>query len=395
MLKREKSMCYIKYTKKIELLLLCMLILLTTTSCTSKSSNFGMIYTNNYMDIYRIQNDMQGSNDQLTFTPTIGEYQILVSSNGEKIVFEAGFTDLEIDSSEMQEHIYLLDATTKEMIDITNVLVEYVQVWDTFSMDWLSDHKQFVVVNCEGQEYDYNCYVELINFDGKNKERIPIPTIGDIPALIQSVDWSPDGKMFLLTQGVIGTDQQNKHPGSAISVYDLETEKITQLTKYEDQCLPREWSPTSQQIVITCSVIGSYSSEGAAQPEVVRILDVEKNNQPYEHIGFISCNNPSWSPDGKQISFVCENKKGQEGIFIVNADGSEFHEIDIENIHNFNIYQGPHWSPDGTKIIYVAFLSESDVSHSNIYSVNIDGSDNHAITREEGAYIIEAVYSIN
>jgi Tol biopolymer transport system component len=375
--------------------LLYMLILLTITSCANKSSYFGLIYTDNYKDIYKIQSNLEGVIDQITFTPSIGEYQILVSRNGEEVVFEAGFPGLETDSSEIHEHIYFLDTTTKEMIDITNMLVEYTQVWDTFNMDWLSDKKQFSVVNCEGQEYDFSCFVELINIDKKNKERIPIPTLGEIPALIQSVDWSPDGKMFLLTQGVIGTDQQIKYPGSAILVYDLETEKIIQLTKYEDQCLPREWSPTSRQVVITCSAIDSFGSEGVAQSEVVRILDVVNNNKPNEHIGFSPCEYPSWSPDGKQISFVCENKNEKEGIFIVNADGSEFHELDIEDIDNFNIYQGPHWSPDGTKIIYVAFLSESDADHSKIYSVNIDGSDNHAITTEEGAYIIEAVYPVN
>lgn len=359
-----------------------------------KESGYEILFSNNYADIYRIISDEQYSIEQLTFTPSIGEYYLQVLDNGENIYFYANSFETQnesVETSEIHEHIYLLNIEDKLLDDITNLFTDFDYGWEPHTINWSNAQKQFVVIRYDGNEYDIKSYLEIINSQGVRKQRIFIPTVGDTPAIVNDAVWAPDGEKLLLSQQVIGVAQA-KYPGSLLFVYKISDGSVVQITNYEDNCYLSNWSPTSQQIVTTCEFISSNRTLNSAGEKTVRILSAENDEPLYEYIGFSPCDYPSWSPDGKHISFVCENENRQEGIFIANADGSEFHEIAIEGVDNFNIYKGPHWSPDGTRIFYVAYLSGAIPENSKIYSVNIDGSDNHAITSEEGHYIIEAVY---
>jgi Tol biopolymer transport system component len=387
-----------KFAKRTLLSLLYLLSLLALTGCASKSNRFGIIFTSNGMgpiDIYRIPDNTQSKVEQLTFTPTIGEYQLLVSKNGDKIVFEAGPTGLDEDTSELGveklRHIYLLNTTSKKLVDITNVLDKYPQVNPEFFMDWSPDQKQFAVITYDGAGYEIKSFLELTDFDGTNKKDILIPTAGEIPSLINGVKWSPDGKKFVLTQRVIGIEEQLQNPGAAILVYDLDNGKLMQLTDYKDGCLPVEWSPTSQQIVATCAYTPPYGAEGISGPETIRIFDVENPGQPYEHLTSSPCYNPSWSLDGKQIAFVCDKGTKQAGLFIINSDGNGIREVMLGNLENPAVLKNPAWSPDGTQIVYVA---GTDSGHTNIYSVNVDGSNNHPLTHQIANYQELSVYPL-
>lgn len=379
-----------KFTKL--LLLLYLLILLAITGCIPESNRFGVIFTNDYVDIYRIPDNTQRKVEQLTFTPTIGEYGLFASKNGDKIVFEAGYTSLQENVSdldvEIPRRIYLLDITSKKLVDITDVLSKYPLVDTEFFMDWSPDQKQFVVISYDGAGDEIRSFLELMDFDGTNKKHILIPITGEIPSLINGVKWSPNGEKFVLTQGIIGDELRRQYSGSAILVYDLETGHVVQIADYNDQCLPREWSPTSLQIVVTCAYTPPYGAEGVSGPETVRILDVENPGRPYERIAFTPCYDPSWSPDGKQLAFVCNKGTDLKGLFITNSDGNGIREVKLEN---FAVLKEPAWSPDGTQIVYVA---GGDYEHTNIYSVQPDGSNNHPLTSQEAFYRIVSVYPL-
>jgi Tol biopolymer transport system component len=386
--------------RRLFVIFLCILAATLQAGCTSKSDHFGIIFTSESsgpMDIYRIPDNTQNKVEQLTFTPTIGEYRLFVSKNGDKIIFEAGSTSLSEEPSEAlteeRQHIYLLNTTTKKLVDITNVLEDrYAMVSRDFSMDWSPDQKQFAIITYDGEGSEIASFLELMDFDGKNKKDILIPGAGDIPSLINSVKWSPDGKKFVLTRGVIGVEQQSKNPGSAILIYDLESENLLQITDYRDHCFPQEWSPTSQQIVATCSYVPPFGAEGTPGLQTVRIFNVENPGQPFEQPTFSPCYDPSWSPDGKQMVFVCDKGVDQRGLFIKNFNSSGIYEVNLEGLENHAFLKEPMWAPNGAQIVYVA---GSDAAHTYIYSVNPDGSNNHSLNSMESSYSITAVYPLH
>ncbi|HJS26455.1 MAG TPA: hypothetical protein VJ913_04945 [Actinomycetota bacterium] len=99
----------------------------------------------------------------------------------------------------------------------------------------------------------------------------------------------------------------------------------------------------------------------------------------------------SWSPDGSQILFVVrETPDHHKEIWVMNADGSSRHQLEIEGTcggplsdpGSFGCYS-PSWSPDGTKIVFVRSTLDPSAPagfYENVYTVNADGSDLFRLT---------------
>jgi len=376
--------------KKILLLLLGLLSLTTLIGCVTKSNRFGIVFieiNNGATDIYRIPDNTPDKIEQLTFTPTVGEGVLLVSKNGDKIILGTGPTELSAKPSDLAveelHRIYFLDTPSKKLKDITDMFTSPPTITPPMQVaDWSPDQKQFVFIT-------YETGLGIMDFDGTNRKDVSIPSLGEIPN-IKHIKWSPNGKKLALTRGVVGIDQQLQNPGDALLVYDLESEKLTQLADYETNCFSSPvWSPTSQQIAATCSYILPYTESPA--PDTIRIFSTENPGQPYERLLLSPCKDPSWSPDGKQLAFVCDKGADQAGLFIINSDGNGIHEVKLGDLENPAVLKDPIWSPDGTQIIYVA---GADSGHTNIYSIHPDGSNNHPLTNQEAFYSIVSVYPI-
>lgn len=74
---------------------------------------------------------------------------------------------------------------------------------------------------------------------------------------------------------------------------------------------------------------------------------------------------PDFSPDGKQITFVMEDKNGIPQVWKIDIDGKN--KVQLTNFKEYDIILSPKWSPDGKKIL-VAFAG------GELHFINPDGS---------------------
>jgi Tol biopolymer transport system component len=78
---------------------------------------------------------------------------------------------------------------------------------------------------------------------------------------------------------------------------------------------------------------------------------------------------PVWSPDGSKIAYTSYPNRIEQ-IYVMNADGSNQHNISHSNTYDSQ----PSWSPDGTKFAYL---------HGDTLAVmNADGTNPHTITTD-------------
>lgn len=94
---------------------------------------------------------------------------------------------------------------------------------------------------------------------------------------------------------------------------------------------------------------------------------------------------PAWSPDGQTIAFVSERDDNHH-IYLMDSDGKNQRRLTKSNMTELE----PAWSPDGTMI---AFVSSEGMLRSNIYVVNLDGTDLHPLTSETVGYNENPVWS--
>ena len=198
--------------------------------------------------------------------------------------------------------------------------------------------------------------------------------------------WSPDGTKiafvsnrgggeFIYTMNADGTN------------FQLLTDKLLEFTVLPPNYLA--WSPDGKKIafavsqfpdgpVSASSDIYVINSDGSGLTKL--ITDSGQN------FGF------TWSPDGKQIAFAStRDPDGRPRIWVMNSDGGNQRRLtDIHDTKNPTFYSDmtPSWSPDGTKILFIGSRDFNGTRNcyvancSEIFVMNADGSDDHAITND-------------
>ena len=142
--------------------------------------------------------------------------------------------------------------------------------------------------------------------------------------------WSPDGNKIVF--------QSYRDGNFHLWEINKDGSALRQITfgKYDD----REpfWSPDGTRIVFASDRGGNYDiwSLSLTTGDIIQITTDPANDF-----------NPAISPDGKRIAFISARQKG--GLMIIDASGGERVVVPAQGTFN-----GPSWSPDGKQISFTS-----------------------------------------
>lgn len=232
--------------------------------------------------------------------------------------------------------------------------------------------------------------IVILSPDGTGQRQVTKPPAR---ALDDRPDWSPDG-------ATIAFDRTDPQSGAArlwtVPINGGPEHQISQLCDSgtadcanEDERAPA-FSPNGKQVAFSRSW-GAQDPAGNRQTQYSDLYlmspegtDVQRltfltNDKPYS--GTVS--NPSWSPDGKQLTFEYRTSAtGQpansRAIYVVSADGTG-----LRQLTPWELRAGDRadWSPDGTQILFTTYPAGPDnAPGGGIYTVRPDGSAIGALT---------------
>ncbi|MER7773355.1 hypothetical protein [Kitasatospora sp. NPDC096140] len=208
-------------------------------------------------------------------------------------------------------------------------------------------------------------------------------------------DWSPDGT-------TVAFDRTDPQSGVArlwtVATSGEGAHQISQLCDSssggadcanEDERAPA-FSPDGKQLAFSRTwgaqdpadkTRSQYSDLYLMSPEGtdVQRLTFLTNDKPYSG----SVSNPSWSPDGKQLTFEYRTSAtGQpansRAIYVVSADGTG-----LRQLTPWELRAGDRadWSPDGTRILFTTYpAGPENAPGGGIYTIHPDGTAVGALT---------------
>jgi len=154
-------------------------------------------------------------------------------------------------------------------------------------------------------------------------------------------------------------------------VLEKEGRELTRLTTDPAEDFGASWSPDGRRI--------AYTSKRDGHAEVyVANADGTEPRRLTHHVTDRSLN-PSWSPDGRYLTYYLEKGDGQDQIHVMNADGSG--DLNVTNNTFNNVFPG--WTPDG-RVIYGQGVKGKPTTR--VFTVDRDGKNKQPLLNLDSFY---------
>ena len=234
--------------------------------------------------------------------------------------------------------IYIIDIRSGEQHQVT-----FVPSIDLHP-SWAPDGSKIAFAS--DSEGVFNLYT--IDANGQNRTRMTNSTGDDVQP-----DWSPDGSKI-----AFASDQASAvHQIYWLDVKTGHQQKLTQSDLYTGY--PR-WSPDGTRVAFHSAVVDKT-------PPVFReILQVRADGNGLKSLitdGEYN-NNPTFSPNGKQIAFTSLRNDNVD-IYIFDVDSLQVHRLTRDLSFDYQ----PSWSPDGNHLVFVS----NRTGPLDIHRINADG----------------------
>jgi Tol biopolymer transport system component len=187
--------------------------------------------------------------------------------------------------------------------------------------------------------------------DGSSPALVPTTCVADPCLGDNSPAWSPDGSRFVFERafGPIVNDQASGGLDLVTSNADGNGEQvILRSLPLGKEPHDAQWSPDGTRIAVNTLNIKAKPRNGSA------IYVLNADGSEFHRITPLRLNagSPDWSPDGKRIAFN-SSYEGQAAveIYTVRPNGSGLRRVRKEPKDSFSFE--PTWSPDGRRLAFV------------------------------------------
>lgn len=215
---------------------------------------------------------------------------------------------------------------------------------------WSSDAKKIAFVSKTNEGDD----IFVINADGTGKTRLTTSGREYSPA------WSIDDKKIVIKSSRDGNNE--------IYVMDADGSDQTRLTASDSSDFDPTFAPDGEKIVFVSqkdsnSSINSIEIDGENQVSLYGSSDT-------------SMSDPAFSRDGTKIAFVASNSNNGFDLYTMEPDGTQI--TGVTNDNRSGLYRNdPSWSPDGKQLAFSSLQDDLLCGRYffHIYVINADGTD--------------------
>ncbi len=197
-----------------------------------------------------------------------------------------------------------------------------------------------------------NLGVWLMNGDGSNQKQL-----FNNPPFVEELRASPDGSFFVFSTPSGGR--------AHLFRVDADSANLRQLTFGNSREIDSTVSPDGNWIVYDSL---AFNGDGGNKPSLLKISSA--GGEPVT-LAETDCSQPHFSPDGKTLSCIYQQKQ----IVVISAeDGATLKTFQTVNVPTLSF--GARWSPDGQALIYIV----NQKNHSNLWRQPVEGGEPQPLT---------------